>query len=120
MKRNCSNKAEKFSRIAKERIEILFDEAKKIYSYDPKLSDRYVYLARKIAMKYKVRIPPELKRRFCKHCYSFFMQGKNCRVRTAKGKVVYYCLNCRKYTRFPYIKEQKEKRKRHSGKLVAP
>ena len=116
MKRDYNNKAEKFKRIAKERIEILFDEAKKIFSYDPKLSDRYVFLARKIAMKYKVGIPPELKRRFCKHCHSFFMHSKNCRVRTADGKVIYYCLSCKKYTRYPFIKEQKEKRKKYFKK----
>jgi len=116
MKRNYNNKAEKFKRIAKERIEILFDEAKKIFSYDSKLSDRYVFLARKIAMKYKVGISSELKRRFCKHCHSFFMQGKNCRVRTADGKVVYCCLSCKKYTRYPFIREQKEKRKKYFRK----
>ena len=89
-------------RIAKERIEGLFSQAESMFSEDPKLSNRYVHLARKISMRFKVKIPPKLKRKFCKHCYSFLMPGKNCRVRTHEGKVVYYCQNCRKFMRFPY------------------
>ena len=112
MKKHYKDKSEKFGRIAGERIGILFSEARKIYSYDPKLSDRYVFLARKIAMKVRMRLPAGLKRKFCKHCHSFFMPGMNVRVRTHEGKVVYYCLNCKKFTRFPYIREQKAKRRK--------
>ena len=96
-------------KIAKERIDILFENAKKEFSKDPELSNRYVALARKIAMKYRTRIPRELKRRFCKHCYVYLVPSKNCRIRTREGKVVYYCLNCKKYMRFPYLKEKKTK-----------
>jgi len=101
-KKYVSQKPKKFKKIAEERIDILFKEAKAMFNKDKKLANRYVALARKIAMKYKVRIPKELKRRFCKHCYSYLMPGKNCRVRTREGKVVYYCLECKKYIRFPY------------------
>ena len=53
-------------KIALEGVTILFSEAGKIFSQEPELSDRYVRLARKIAMKYKVKMPSKLKRRFCK------------------------------------------------------
>jgi ribonuclease P protein subunit RPR2 len=66
-------------------------------------------LARKISMKLNVRIPPVFKRRFCKHCYHYLQPGVNVRVRTKEGKVVYYCLDCRKYMRFPYLREKKSK-----------
>lgn len=108
MKRRYRKKPKKFTDIAKERINELFEQAKKEFNNDPKLSNRYVEIARKISMKYKVRIPRELKKSFCKHCYVFLMPSKNCRIRTHKGKVVYYCLNCKKYMRFPYIKEKKQ------------
>ena len=71
----------------------------------PALSNRYVTLARKISMKFKVRIPTELKRRFCKHCYKYLMPGKTVRIRTHKGKVVYNCLNCKKFMRFMTTKQ---------------
>jgi len=111
MKKKYQDKNSKFRRIAEERIAILFDQAKNMFSFDPRLSDRYVFLARKIAMKFKVKLPAELKRRFCKHCHSYFMPGKNCRIRTHEGKVVYYCMNCKHFMRFPYLKEQKARRK---------
>lgn len=96
--------------IAKERVKILFDNAEKMFKKDPKLSDRYVALARKIAMKANMRMPRELKRRFCKHCNCYLQPGVNCRVRTRAGKVVYYCLNCKRFMRYPYLKEKKERR----------
>ncbi|MBW3015897.1 ribonuclease P [Candidatus Woesearchaeota archaeon] len=86
--------------IAKERIKELFRQADQEFKNDPKLSDRYVQLARKIAMKFRIRIPRELKRKFCKHCYSYFKPGVTVRIRTKPGKVVYYCLKCKKYMRF--------------------
>lgn len=96
--------------IALERINILFKEARAVFKEDKELSNRYVGLARKIAMKYKVRISSELQKQFCKHCYKFLMPDINCRIRLKDGKVVYYCLECKKFMRFPYIKEKKVRR----------
>lgn len=98
--------------IVKERIKKLFKEAKKAFRKDKKLANRYVKLARELAMKYRVKLPRELKRKFCKHCYSYLVPGENCRIRTRDNKVIYYCMECKKYMRYPYIKEQKEKKKK--------
>jgi len=92
--------------IALERIKTLFKEAREVFKRDKELANRYVELARKIAMKYKVRIPSELQKQFCKHCYKFLMPDVNCRIRLHNKKVVYYCLECKKFMRFPYIKNQ--------------
>jgi len=93
---------QKIKEIAKERIEILFKEADKIYKKSIKLADRYIELARKIAMKAKVKIPIIYKRKFCKHCYAYLIPGKTSRVRIHKHRVIYYCLKCKKYTRFQH------------------
>lgn len=85
-------------KIAKERIELLFEEAEK--TEDEKLKNRYVELARKIAMKYNVKIPKPLKRRFCKYCYNFFIPGKNVQIKTKNKYLMIKCLNCRKIMRF--------------------
>lgn len=100
-------KQKEMKKTAKERIKYLFEQAEKAFNRNPSLSNRYVTLARKLAMKYKVRIPRELKRRFCKHCYRYLVPGKNCRVRTKNGKIVYYCENCRKFMRYQRHKPQK-------------
>lgn len=88
-------------RIALERIKTLFQEADGVFSRDKTLANRYVSLARKIAMKVKLRFPQELKRRFCKHCYAYLMPGVNSRVRVRLGKVVTSCLECKKFMRIP-------------------
>lgn len=91
--------------IARERIRILFREAEEAFAKNPSLSHRYVELARKIAMKVKTKIPKELKRMFCKHCYKFLMPGVNARVRTREGKLVVYCRECKNFMRMPLRKK---------------
>jgi hypothetical protein len=43
--------------IARQRIQVLFQQAKKVYHDNPKLSSHYVATARKIAMAAKIRLP---------------------------------------------------------------
>jgi ribonuclease P protein subunit RPR2 len=65
-----------------------------------KLANSFVRKAREKAMNHNVRFPRDIKRKFCKHCYSFLKSGVNCRVRTRDGKVVYSCLDCGKFMRY--------------------
>jgi ribonuclease P protein subunit RPR2 len=102
MKQGYSKKPNKFREIAEERILELFRQAELRFSSHPELSDRYMEIVRKIAMKYKVKLPKEFKRRICKHCHKFLVPGNNCRVRLTEKKVVYTCLGCNKFMRFPY------------------
>jgi ribonuclease P protein subunit RPR2 len=95
----------KEKKVARERIIELFKQADAVFDSDKALANHYVDLARKYAMKYKVRIPSELQKKFCKHCYSYLKPGKNLRVRTQQSKVVYSCLECKKFMRFPYKKK---------------
>jgi len=96
-------------KIAAERIEKLFSEAEKQFKIDSGLSDRYVHIARRMAMKYKISLPSYLKRRVCRKCHKFLVPGSNARVRLKDGMVTYYCLSCKHYMRFPYIREKKAK-----------
>ena len=88
--------------IARQRIQILFDQAKKVSKSDPQLATKYVKTARRIAMAAKIRLPLEFKRQTCKNCNTLFVQGVNCRVRIKqkrKSHVVVTCLNCGNQTR---------------------
>ena len=107
IKRRYQKKAQENKEIALERIKTLFKEARAVFKKDPRLANRYVRLARELSMKYKVPIPANLKRKFCKHCYHYLMPSVNLRVRTRQGKTVYYCMDCKKYMRFPYKREKK-------------
>lgn len=92
--------------IAQERIKKLFEEAEREFLKHPERADRYVEVARKIAMKTKTRLT-EYKTKFCKHCYKYLKPGANCRVRTKDKKIIYYCQSCKRYTKFPYAKEKR-------------
>lgn len=93
-----------FKKIARERVNTLFFQAKKIFKENSLLSDRYVHLARKIAMKHKIRMPDLFKRRFCKNCYKYLVPSVNSRIRVQKGKIITYCFSCKHYMRMPYRK----------------
>ena len=71
-------------------------------------ANRYVFLARNIGKRFRVSVSSQDKRKYCKHCYSFFRVGENCRVRLRGKKIVYSCFSCKKFTRKPYIKERKK------------
>lgn len=86
-------------RIAKERIELLFEQAEK--TKDAEMARRYVKLAKKIGMRYNVRIPKHLKRKYCKYCYSMLPASGR---RLKNGIVTIKCLCCNKTIRYPYKK----------------
>lgn len=90
----------KFVRNIRGAIEALFTQAKN--AKDPEEAKRFVHKARTLAMKHRFRLPVALKRLFCKHCEAYFVLGENVRIRTTKGKVVYACMECKKFMRFRY------------------
>lgn len=98
------------TQIAKERIEILFREAQTMFSRSRELASRYVFLARKIAMKFNLKLPSEYRRRYCHKCYSYLVPGENCKVRTnpATQSVERTCGECGHVNRFGYSKEKKK------------
>ena len=94
----------KQKQIARERMEILFEEAKKAFRESPLLSNRYITLARKISMKLKVPIPKQYKKLFCKNCYKFLQPGKTLRARIKNKTLIYNCSNCNFTKRYPLRK----------------
>jgi len=94
-------------RIALERIHILFKQAVEVFEKAPELAQRYVGLARKIGMRYKVRLPVEYRWMICKHCKCFLLPGKTGRTRVQQRRephVVITCLSCGGYNRVPLKK----------------
>ena len=83
-------------KIAKERIDILFSEARK--TKEKKLQNRYVELARRIGMRYNVKIESKYRRRYCRYCYAY-LHGKR---RLSKGNLIVECTACKKVNRYPY------------------
>jgi ribonuclease P protein subunit RPR2 len=93
--------------IASERIDILFNQAEEEALADNlQRSDRYVELARKIGMRYNVRVPGRYKRRYCKFCHSYLIPSKNSRVRVRGKRIVLSCESCGGVMRMPIIRER--------------
>lgn len=98
-------------RAALDKVRALFANAEAVFKSNPAMADRYVRKARNTAQKARLPIPKELKKRFCRHCNSFWLPGKTVRVRLQQQKVVYYCLVCKRFKRHPYVREKKARRK---------
>ena len=108
-------------KIALERINILFTLAERVFPYDRELANRYVEIALAVQQKAKVRMPRKWKRRYCKRCHSFLVPGVNAQVRLRQKRmphVVIKCLECGHIMRYPYLRDQKEKRKRRLEERV--
>ncbi|MCE8423760.1 MAG: ribonuclease P [Candidatus Methanoperedens sp.] len=88
--------------MAYERIIRLFELAHIEFNDHPKRSDRYVQLARRIGMRYRVRMPQEFKRQICKHCHTYLVQGATARTRLQGTHISTNCTSCGKQMRLPY------------------
>jgi len=102
MKERSKNPATK--QIARERIEVLFEQARLAFPAHPLLSSRYVELARRIAMRQRIRIARQFSRQYCHHCYRYLVPGNNMRVRVHRGNVVVTCRSCNNHTRYRVVK----------------
>lgn len=70
--------------MAKERIEILVAGALK--EQDSALASRQANLAKKIAMRHRVRMPYEIRQLYCKKCKAFIVPGRTARVRVGRDR----------------------------------
>ena len=99
--RQRSAKPDWQQKIAKERIDILFDLAGKNLGKNLERSQRYVELARKIGMRYNVRFSKEMKRKFCKNCNTL-LKGAKAQVRTERKSLIIKCQVCNTIYKYSY------------------
>lgn len=105
MERKASTKPLWQKEIAAERISILFKEAEKASREGKReYANRYVSMARKIGMRYNVRIPKELKRKFCRYCHAYLRPGASCKIEmdSKKKLIKVKCFSCDRIIHFPY------------------
>lgn len=82
-------------RAAQERIQDLFSLAETDARRSPNnLSQRYVLLARKIGMRYNVRLLREYRDVYCRGCSTFWVEGRSVRTRLRAGRRTQTCLQC--------------------------
>ncbi|MCI4357146.1 MAG: hypothetical protein L3K18_08450 [Thermoplasmata archaeon] len=82
-------------RVAGERVSALFALAESEARRRPTgLADRYVRLARKVGMRYNVRLLPEYRELYCRGCSAYWVEGRTVRTRLRSGHRVRTCLVC--------------------------
>ncbi|MCP8304569.1 MAG: RNase P subunit [archaeon] len=79
-----------------QRVDILLDNALKNAREDMDLAQRQASIARRLCMKFNIRLPYEKRQLFCRGCKNFIVPGINARVRL-KNKpraIRITCLEC--------------------------
>jgi ribonuclease P protein subunit RPR2 len=85
----------KQKKIALDQVDNLFNLALS----SPDLADRYVHLAKKIAIKTRTGLPSIFKRTFCTNCNNNLVTDG--RKRINNHKITIYCHKCKKFQRIP-------------------
>ncbi|MCS7117046.1 MAG: RNase P subunit [Nitrososphaerota archaeon] len=82
--------------LARQRVDILLENAIKNATIDMNLAQRQAQIARRICMKYNLRLPYEKRQLFCRGCKRFIIPGLNARVRLSRKikAVVITCMEC--------------------------
>jgi len=97
-------------KMAKERMGLLFEQAENAVKKNPNLASRYVEMARRLGMRYNVRIPPQFRKRICKQCKSYLSPGITSAQKTEKGWVIITCKVCGKKNRYSLAKAKRKRR----------
>lgn len=82
-------------RIARERIDDLFGvAAAEAGRGETAVADRCVRLARRIGMRYNVRLLREYHDLYCRGCSAYWVESRSVRTRLRAGSRVQTCLRC--------------------------
>ena len=80
--------------IATQRILILFDNAVSNARNNPRLAERQAQIARKISMRFKIKMPWQIRSSFCKKCKKFIVPGVTSKVRVGRSNVKSVRITC--------------------------
>ena len=80
--------------IANKRIEVLFKNAVSNSRSNPELAQRQAEIIRKLSMKFRIRMPYELRINFCKKCKNFIAPGINSRIRLGRTPLKSIRITC--------------------------
>jgi ribonuclease P protein subunit RPR2 len=81
--------------IARERVDLLVANA--LHEWDEYLAAKQANQAKKIAMRFRIRLPYEIRQLYCKKCKAFIVPGRSARVRVGRSRsraVRITCLKC--------------------------
>ena len=80
--------------MATQRILSLVNRAVSNVRNDPKLAERQAQAARKISMKFKIKMPWSIQSSFCKKCKKFIVPSVTSKVRIGRSNVKSIRITC--------------------------
>ena len=80
--------------IATQRILILFENAVSNASKNPRLAERQAQIARKISMRFKIKMPWQIRTSFCKKCKKLIVPTISSKVRVGRTSVKSIRITC--------------------------
>lgn len=91
--------------VVEERTRILFEKA------DERVDERREELIQRIGKKAQIRVPGEVKRRYCSESDSYPIPDRNCKVSVKDGKdtAVYRCKNFGNSQSYGFNEEEEER-----------
>jgi ribonuclease P protein subunit RPR2 len=106
--RKYFKKREEEKKAALQRIKMLFALAKQEFPKHPDRAHRYARMINDLIKKVRVRPPKSIRMFICKECNHFLYPGKNLKVKSMKGFMIYECLNCGNIKKYGYTKEKRK------------
>ena len=88
MSRGCQRE------IARQRIRILYNQAKESYPRDPELSRRYTRLLKRISERTRTRLPKDIRQGICRNCDTVLIQGVNSHTRIRQRREPHIAVTC--------------------------
>jgi ribonuclease P protein subunit RPR2 len=98
-------KRSKQKAVAVSQVDVIIAGALKTAKDDIALAKQQAAIARRICLKFNIRLPYQKRQLFCRGCKTFIVPGINARVRTSKKQkmLLLTCLECSHIYRRPII-----------------
>ncbi|MFA6048500.1 MAG: hypothetical protein WC792_00960 [Candidatus Micrarchaeia archaeon] len=103
--------------IVRQRVGKLLELARESLDSDAEGSRSLVALARRLAMRHRVKLGSRL---FCKKCGTLFVAGKTFKARVEKRRAVWACINCGSKRAVGALKPKKARAPARAAKEAAP
>ncbi|MFW9910930.1 MAG: ribonuclease P [Candidatus Thorarchaeota archaeon] len=81
-------------RLARARIEILWEQASEIARTDREGARRRMQIAARVAQRARIKVPKDVKRRVCRQCGIVLIPGESCRVRMRNNRAKHLTVTC--------------------------
>ena len=102
MRRKLAKKL-KAKKEAKSAIPFLIERAKQL-AREKKPAAKVAKKVNYLRNKFKIKLETSIKRQICKHCKAIMIPSVNARVRTKSPNVVWFCRECKHYSKIRYKK----------------